>query len=486
MPRLRFGLRLRLALGFAIILAVATGAMAFFTSQAAERAVDTVQIGQDQARANRIVVALAQFHQANGDWHGVQRFVDRSSFQTERDIVVLDADGELVGDSRSQPEGRRRFGDRGRFFFDRHDSEHHDDHDLRLPPPEHFAPIVADGVNVGSVAVSARVRGGLIPILPSGADGAPPFAAEPPLTQFADAVKRSLTLAGLVAGVVGILLVLLFSRRVLGSIGNLTAAARRLGGGDLSSRAEVKGNDEIAELGQAFNAMADALETSERQRRTMVSDVAHELRTPLANIQGHIEAMQDGLLQPDAATLDTVHRQALYLNRLVDDLRLLAESEARELRLRMEPESVAEIVERVASSFRPRAEAAEVRLSAEAEDGLPLVNLDRVRIEQVVGNLVDNAIRHTPSGGSVSLSAVHRGDGVRVTVADTGPGIPEDALPRVFDRLYRADPSRDRDTGGSGLGLTIARQLVEAHGGAIWAESGDGAGSRFGFDLPVS
>ena len=254
----------------------------------------------------------------------------------------------------------------------------------------------------------------------------------------------------------------------------------------MSSRAAVKGNDEIAELGRTFNSMADALEESERQRRAMVSDVAHELRTPLSNIQGHIEAMQDGLLEADTAALDTVHRQALYLNRLVDDLRLLAAAEARELPLQQEPTALKEIVDGVVTSFKPRAEAESVRLQAEMDEALPILYLDRVRIEQVVANLVDNAIRHSPPSSTVVVAAKTEGDTVRVEVTDTGPGIPANALPHVFDRLYRADPSREKGTGGSGLGLTIARQLVEAHGGTIWAQSEEGSGSRFGFDLPVA
>ena len=232
--------------------------------------------------------------------------------------------------------------------------------------------------------------------------------------------------------------------------------------------------------------MADALEDSERQRRAMVSDVAHELRTPLANIQGHIEAMQDGLLQPDAENLGTVHQQTLHLNRLVNDLALLASAESRELSLTMEPTSIHEIVEEVIESFRPRADAASVDLSGATLADLPPVPLDQLRIRQVLSNLIDNAIRHTPAGGSVAVSAEPRDhDVVRVVVADTGPGIPPADLPHIFDRLYRVDPSRDRATGGSGLGLTIARQLVEAHRGTIWAESTEGQGSRFGFDLPV-
>ena len=477
MRRWRFGLRWRLALGFAVILALALGSVALFTGKAAEREVANVQTEQDRVRAGRVVVALAEYYETNGDWDGVQEFVRRTSFQTERDIIVLDSEGSVIAES--SPPDDRRWG-RDRRFFGHRDDEH------RPVPPEHFAPIVASGSQVGSVAVAPRGRGGFGPLPLPDRDTPPQPDAEPPLTRLADAVRKTLTVAGLIAGAAGILLVVLLSRRMLASIGSLTAAARGLGNGDMSSRAAVKGNDEIAELGRTFNSMADALEESERQRRAMMSDVAHELRTPLSNIQGHIEAMQDGLMEADTATLDTVHRQALYLNHLVDDLRLLAAAEARELPLQREPTPVKEIVDRVVASFKPSAEAASVRLEAEIDDGLPSLHLDRVRMEQVVANLVDNAIRHTPSGGTVVVAATTEDDSVRVEVADTGHGIPTDALPHVFDRLYRVDPSRERGTGGSGLGLTIARQLVEAHGGTIWAHSEEGSGSRFGFDLPLA
>ena len=477
MPRWRFGLRWRLALGFAVILALALGSVAVFTGKVADLEVARVQAEQDRVRAGRVVVALAEYHAANGSWDGVQEFVRRTSFQTERYIIVLDSQGRLVAES-SLPDDRRR--GRDRRSFGRDDDE---DHPV---PPEHFAPIVASGSQVGSVAVVPRGREGFGRLLLPHDDMPPPPDAEPPLTRFAEAVRRTLTIVGLVAGVAGILLVLVMSRRMLASIGSLTAAARGLGNGDLTQRAAVNGNDEIAELGRTFNSMADALEQSERQRRTMVADVAHELRTPLSNIQGHIEAMQDGLLEPDPAALDTVHRQALQLNRLVDDLRLLAQSEARELRLDLEPASVADLIDHLAASFRPRAEANAVRLTTDVAVDLPDVTIDRLRISQALGNLLDNAIRHTPSGGSVIVSAHCQDDVVRCEVADTGEGISPEELPRVFDRLYRIDRSRERETGGSGLGLTVARQLVEAHGGTIWAESEQGSGSRFGFDIPVA
>lgn len=467
MRRLRFGLRARLALGFAVILVLAMSAVAVFTGYVASREVHFVQSEQDRVRSNRVQIALADYYSSNGSWQGVDRFISRIGFQTELAIVVRDSKGDIVGETH----GRDRRGHR----------DHH------VPPiaAQFFTPVVAQGVEIGSVATATERRGHFIPVSPE--PGAPPAGElEPSLTMFADAVQRTLTVVGLGAVVAGIVLVMLFSRRVLGSIGNLTMAARELGGGDLSSRVSVRGNDEVAELGRAFNNMADALEGSEAQRRNMVADVAHELRTPLANIQGHIEAMQDGLLQPDAENLDTVHQQTMHLNRLVDDLRLLAESESRDLRLTPEPMLLADVVERVADSFRPRTNAAPIEMTVAVPDDLPTVNADRLRIEQALTNLIDNAVEHTPPNGKITIAAENLWDTVRVSVADTGPGIPADALPRVFDRLYRADPSRQRGAGGSGLGLAIARQLVEAHRGTIWAESVEGAGSRFGFDLPLS
>ena len=488
MPRWRFGLRWRLALGFAAVLLLALGVVAVATGAIAGREVRHVQQEQDRVRAQRIAVALADFHDANGGWAGVQRFVNRTSFQTERQIIVLDTDGVVVADSRLREEGRRVQDGRGRRngrrdrdaedrFFDGSDG-------TDLPPPEFFAPIVSEDVPVGSVAVMFRGFGS--PPFAGGSIGASPSpGAEPPLTRFVEAVRRSLTVAGLIAGAVGVLLVILISRRMLRSIGSLTSAARALGGGDLTHRADVKGNDEIADLGRAFNSMADSLEDSERRRRNMVADVAHELRTPLTNIQGHIEAMQDGLIAPDAESLDAVHRQTLHLNRLVEDLRLLAATESRDFELALEPVTVADIVARVADSFRARAHAGSVDLVVRVPEDLPTLELDRLRTEQALANLMDNAVAHTPRGGTITLSAENVSDSVRVSVADTGAGIPADALRRVFERLYRFDPSHERDTGGSGLGLTIARHLVEAHGGTIWAESAPGSGSRFGFDLPI-
>ena len=290
----------------------------------------------------------------------------------------------------------------------------------------------------------------------------------------------------------GTLLVWLMSRRTLKPLQNLGVAARRLGRGDLSQRADTAGPTEIRELAQSFNVMAEGLEEAERQRRNLTADVAHELRTPLSNIQGYLEAIRDGLVDPTPETIDTIHGQALHLSRLVEDLRLLAQVEAGSLHLQLSAARVEELLQSSVEAVRPRAEAKGIDLSLDVEPSAPTAELDATRVSQVIGNLLENAITHTPEGGKVTVSArvlrlaQDERETVEVTVSDTGAGIAPEDLPRVFDRFYRADPSRDRSTGGAGLGLTIARRLVEAHGGTIVVESALGEGSRFTVRLPTA
>ena len=229
------------------------------------------------------------------------------------------------------------------------------------------------------------------------------------------------------------------------------------------------------------------MEDAERQRRDLVADVAHELRTPVSNIQGYLEALKDGLLQPDEGTIETIHGQVIHLGHLVDDLRLLAQAEAGALQLNRMPERMLDLLRRSVDAVRPRAEAKGISVSLNSEEPMPMVDMDGTRISQVVNNLLENAIIHTPEGGSVTVTAGPAGGGmVRVAVADTGRGIPPGDLDRVFDRFFRADPSRARATGGAGLGLTIAKQLVEVHGGSISVENVVPTGARFVIELPIT
>jgi signal transduction histidine kinase len=303
---------------------------------------------------------------------------------------------------------------------------------------------------------------------------------------FLNSVNQQLLLAVVAVGLAALLFTWLLSRRMLGPIEALTSAAGRMEKGDLSQRVAASSRDEIGELGRAFNSMAVGLERLEQLRRGMVSDIAHELRTPLSNIRGYLEAMRDGVTRPDPALIASLHEEALLLTRLVDDLQQLELADAGQLKLVRQEVDLGDVIEQAVITSRPAAASKDVSVTTEVEPDLPPVNADRERVGQVLRNLLDNAIRHTPEGGSVTVAARDEGVEIELRVRDSGAGIPPEHLPNIFERFYRADSSRTRSTGGAGLGLSIARQLVELHGGRIRAESAEGEGSTFYFTLPKS
>ncbi|WP_282797246.1 ATP-binding protein [Streptomyces sp. CC224B] len=266
----------------------------------------------------------------------------------------------------------------------------------------------------------------------------------------------------------------------------LTTATQRMKTGEATEPVPARSAGEISQLAAAFNDMAAHRRALEEQRKAMVSDVAHELRTPLSNIRGWLEAAEDGVVATDPELVTSLLEEALLLQHIVDDLQDLAAADAGTLRLHREPACAAELAEQVVAAHQARADAAGVRLSARAE-GDPWLTADPLRLRQAVGNLVSNAIRHTPAGGSVTVTCRAAGEGwVTIEVADTGTGIAAGDLPHVFDRFWRADKSRTRATGGSGLGLAIVRNLARAHGGEVEVESEVGAGTRFTLRLPVT
>lgn len=261
----------------------------------------------------------------------------------------------------------------------------------------------------------------------------------------------------------------------------LTAAVEQPPG--QHARVTVTTKDETGFLTAAFNDLTERREQMEAQRKAMVSDIAHELRTPLTNIRGWLEVTRDGLLDPDPDLIASLHDEAVQLQHIIDDLQDLAASDAGTLRLRREPVRADELVAQVVSAHRSRAEAAGVSLRMRTDPGI-WVDADPVRMRQVLGNLVSNALRHTPEHGTVVLTARRTGDLAVLTVEDTGNGIAAEDLPHVFQRFWRAEKSRSRRTGGSGLGLAIVRQFVESHGGTVTADSRPGAGAVFTVRLP--
>ncbi|MEW5992235.1 MAG: ATP-binding protein [Chloroflexota bacterium] len=264
----------------------------------------------------------------------------------------------------------------------------------------------------------------------------------------------------------------------------LRRAAGELAAGDLSRRSGIgERRDELGEVGRAFDRMAAELESADQSRRRFLQDVAHELKTPLAVIEATTSAILDGVYTAESARIESLRREGRLLARIVDDLRTISLAEGGGLALQPVWLEVDALVAEIERAHDPRARAAGVRLRATSEPGLG-VEADADRLRQVLGVLIDNAIRHTTAGGQVSIAASGRDDGLRLEVTDTGPGIAPADLPHVFERFYRADPARARDTGSSGLGLAIAKSLVEAHGGAIGAANVPGGGARFWIDLP--
>lgn len=271
----------------------------------------------------------------------------------------------------------------------------------------------------------------------------------------------------------------------------LTSAAQRMRDGADTTPVRVAADNEIGRLAATFNDMSAHRSRLEAQRKAMVSDVAHELRTPLSNIRGWLEAVQDGVAEPDPAFISSLHEEAMQLQHIIDDLQDLAQADAGALRLHLEPVRVAELLAQVAAAHQTHAETAGVALTVCAppqDRPVPGLTADPVRVRQAVGNLVSNAVRHTPAGGRVTLRAYGSpsGDAVLVDVTDTGVGIPPEDLAHVFDRFWRGEKSRSRRTGGSGLGLAIVRKLTEAHGGTASATSSPGKGSVFTLRLPTA
>jgi two-component system sensor histidine kinase BaeS len=312
-------------------------------------------------------------------------------------------------------------------------------------------------------------------------------------TNFRNAVNEALALATL-AAVLGAAAASFFvSRRIVAPVGQMMIASQRIADGHYDERVEVPGGaswdqlDELAKLAISFNQMATKLEQTETTRRELIGNVAHELRTPLATITGSMEGLIDGVLPAEAATFQGIYREADRLQRLVTDLQELSRVEAGAFGLNLRPVSVAHLVETTVARLGLQFEEKGVVLEADVPAGLPPVRADEDRIGQVLLNLVGNALQYTPAGGQVQVAARHRGADVQVSVADTGVGIAAEHLPLIFTRFYRVDKSRSRAGGGSGIGLTIAKHLVEAHGGRIWAESpGPGQGSTLTFTLPAA
>jgi two-component system, OmpR family, sensor histidine kinase BaeS len=311
--------------------------------------------------------------------------------------------------------------------------------------------------------------------------------AETTAQAFRSAMLQALLLSAGAAALAAVVVSLFVSARIVTPIRRLLAASRRIASGHYAERVVPTDTDELGALAAQFNTMAAALEAAERRRVALIGDVAHELRTPLATIEGYTEGLLDGVVAPGAETWALLHDEAGRLRRLVQELQELSRAEARQLPLQLRSCPPAELVDQAVRRIAPQFAEKGVTLATDIPSDLPPIQADADRIIQVLINLLGNALRYTPAGGSVQLRAERQQAAVTFHVADTGIGIAPEHLPQLFERFYRVDKARSRALGGSGIGLTISRAIVEAHDGQIWATSaGQNQGATFSFTLPIA
>ncbi len=447
-------------LAFALTSLAGIGLAALFVRQFVATEFDAFVLTQ---RRDALVSELGAYYALNGSWEGVGAAVSLTS-------SVPAPPGDDPRARRDSP-GQRGDTDPGQVGFMLADAGG----TIVLAPadfmlgrqarPEELAagaPVVVDGATVGTLVTLG-----------------PPPGRNPAELRYLARTDLALGLAALGAVAVALLLGYLLARLITRPVRDLTRAAKAIAAGDLEQRVTVRSRDEIGLLASQFNAMSSDLHRATELRRRMTADIAHDLRTPLTVIAGYLEAMRDETLRPTPARFAMMHDETQVLLRLVADLHTLALTDAGELVLKRAPVAPQLLLERAAASFQHAAAQAGVELNIAAQPGLPAILGDEEQLVRALGNLLSNALRHTPPGGQVTLAADALPAGLALSVSDTGEGIPAEHLPNIFERFYRADASRQQASGGSGLGLAIVRSIVEAHGGTVSVASAPGQGTTF-------
>jgi signal transduction histidine kinase len=450
-------------LAFLVVILVAVGIVAILAERVAETEFRRYAFTHGGTWDQK-VTELGAYYASHGSWEGVQDTLSPS---------------QGLGQQLGRGQGGGRGVGAGRLDFRLVDSAGRVVGDTARPPDGTVSQ--TELASSLPIEVQGQVVGYLLPVTP------PPSSQflDQPQTQFLTRIRGAFWIAVLAALATALVVGGLLFRSIVAPLRRLTAASQAIAEGDLSARASVQGRDEVARLADAFNRMAESLTRAEEVRQNQTADIAHELRTPLTVLQGTLEAMLDGVYPVDRKSMLAALAQVRTLARLVEDLRLLALADAGRLRLDVALLDLGAFLPEVVEAHRIQAQERGVDLALEMEPGLPWVRADRDRLAQVMGNLLGNALRYVPEGGHIAVRALVRGREIVVAVVDDGPGVRPEDLPHLFERFWRGDPARRRSRGGSGLGLTIARHIVEAHGGQVWAELAPGGGLGVAFALPA-
>jgi len=485
---------------FALVILVGTGLVVFLAGRATTGQFELYVTQTGQQWAARLAPVLADHYARSGSWEGVD-VVLRNPWMAGAAVPGSARQGWMGDEGMMDGMGEGMMGGMGGWSEHGQQGGQHEsgmmmDDNMwamsgnRLILTNADMVVVADTANalVGTqVPVDDLARGMPVTLGEQriGTLFVTPFdAPATPAGDFLGAVNRSVVWAGLAAGGVALVLGSVLFFQIVRPLRSLSTAAQGIAQGDLSRRARIGGQDEVGQVALTFNHMADSLQRYAAERQNMIADIAHELRTPLSVIQSNLEAMLDGVLPASPEELTSLHQETLLLNRLISDLRTLSLAEAGQLRLEKRAVDPGALVRQVGERLRLRAEEKNIGLEIQVAADLPEIQADAERLTQVVTNLADNALRYTPAGTRVTVAAQPAPGGIELFINDTGPGIPPEDLPHVFDRFWRAEKSRNRATGGSGLGLAIVKQLVEAHGGRAQVASQVGVGTQFRIYLP--
>jgi signal transduction histidine kinase len=451
-------LQFRLILAFILVIVVTIGAVFFFVARSTWLQIRQYEEFVTDSAVNRVTFILSRYYLTNYSWVGVQPVIEQLGTYGEEHIILTNSQDVVIADSEDNLIGKPYQGDDGVPLYLPI---------ITISPSGQTSPSQDPQYLFGTVYISSQRSPNALAILLS------------------NTINRYLLWGAALAISIALILTFLLSRRILSPIRTLGTTARRLGKGDFSQRVHIQDRGEVGELANTFNSMADDLERTEKLRRSMVADIAHELRTPLSNVSGYLEAIRDDVIKPDTSTIGSLSEEVDLLSRLVDDLQELALADAGELKLAKQPEDISQLIEQAVKAIQTKVLNKGQQITVDIAEKLPPINIDYHRISQVVHNLLENAIKYTPGEGKIIVSAAQQGKFIRINVADNGEGIPAEDLPNMFERFYRVDKSRARHAGGSGLGLTIAKRLVEAHGGSISVASELAKGSCFSFTLPV-